>query len=267
MPYNAPAPTFIGHDDGVTEVLGPALVASLEAFKERQVHHTSRAIDDYEYEINRLMREMRQLREELQKRQLQKKHAEERLAELQNTDPQDLLQDVDQLCDYIKRLPGVLGTRPTDDGTVLVMLRTAIRNTDGMLYDMGDYTIEIGPKTLKIASPYYEDVAHAFSIKNVRLPRRNPRRYGGWDLRMHHHYGERARNADGIYYIEGGEFCIGNRSQHVYDCIRSGDLKSAISLLIASMNATQRPDYLPINGVQVPKCNEEAFFMGATPTA
>ena len=267
MPYNAPTATFIGHDDDVIDVLGPTLGTSLEALNRRETFHLQQRIIDDERHIEYYMAEMRRLRQDLQNAQLRKKQAEERLTEIQNTDPQDLLQDVDQMCDYIKRLPGVLGTRLTDDGTVLVMLRTAIRNTDGMLYDMGDYTIEIGPKTIKIRNPYYEDVAHAFSIKNVRLPRRNPRRYGGWDLRMHHHYGERARNADGIYYIEGGEFCIGNRSQHVYDCIRSGDLKSAISLLIASMNATQRPDYLPINGVQVPKCNEEAFFMGATPTA
>lgn len=264
MAYQPPTAVFSGHKPDMAEVIGHQLERGIFESRTRETQRVQRDLDDANYRLRRTMEELQAYRNHLTQVQAEKARIEARLKELQNTETTDegFGRRIEELCDFIKQLPGVIGSETQTDGSVLVLLRTAIRANDGILYDMGDFTISIGGHTFNNLILW-----EALPLKNIRLSRRRPPRHYGEDLRLHLHGARFRTNANGINYAEGGWFCFGNRKRHIIHALQNGDIKQALTLVVSCLNSTQEMEFLPRQGVQIPKCNEEAFFMGATPTA
>jgi hypothetical protein len=126
-------------------------------------------------------------------------------AEGQSVDATVASQEFDRIC----QLPGVLATQVVNE-RLRVIVRAQYRY-DKVMYDLGDWQIDIGADTSHIEA------------RELRSGMRSDW-YGGYPA----------------YRLGGGLFCFGNREEIINEHVRKGQYLEAISIAISSLNGVNK---------------------------
>jgi hypothetical protein len=218
--------------------------------------------------LNRTLQTLTSRREKLAEARTTLAAAQSKLGDLQESGPITIAvtkQQVDLTHRFIRRLPGILGTRVVEPGVLEIMLRTSVRVEDA-LYDMGDFTITLAAERLRWVGYSWQDISDAFDVTCIRLPRFDygPHGYyGEADVRLHHHYGTPHRLPNGQFTLRGGQFCVGSRVGDIREGIQMGEIEHAINVLVSCLNDSDKHHLVPDFGTHVEARHEKRFF---TPT-
>jgi len=267
--FKVPQPVWQGVMNGFREAMRRIVVTTLQTNPKSRLGQLMEELNEANEEIKQAKEWIKEDQKDLAKAKTKKKLTVAAIEEAKKVqDINALTQDeVDDLCNFLLNLRGIMGVMVTEDGSVKFIVRTAIKCGD-RLYDMGDFEVTLPATGFANIRNSYMHLSEVLNIRCIRLPRndyrkQDRRRARGGDIRLHHHDGEIAQWEDGTFYINDGYFCTGNRAKTIATYLRSGkvgDIKQGLSVLIACMNETQWPEEIPENGRLIPVRLEKKFF-------
>lgn len=195
----------------------PRMLDKIRDTRESRLHTTRENIAYRRARIEEYANAMKDLRQALARDQAELRDLESDEFDLEKAE-QALLADIE----YIKTLPGVLGTR-VEAGRFIVHVRCS-SEYDGKLYDFGDFEVTLAPSRQRYST------SEVLDVYCTRIGMRKNRE--GYYYRHPYFHEEQRRNGTST-----GWFCFGNRTDQIRRLFKRGDYGEMMHLVINTMNS------------------------------